>query len=52
MRGKTRTSIIDLSKTMPTDRALTPEERHRLRLTFGKTFKRDAVPMDRPAPVA
>ena len=52
LRGKTRTNIVDLSKTMPTDRALTPEERHRLRMSFGQTFKRDAVPMDRPAPVA
>lgn len=52
MRGKTRTNIVDLAKVMPSDRAMTPEERHRLRMSFGQSFKRDAVPMSRPpAPV-
>lgn len=46
--GRTRTNIIDLAKAMPSDRALTPEERHRLRLSFGKSFKRNAVPIERP----
>lgn len=49
LRGNVRTNIVDLAEAMPMDRKLTPEERHRLRLSFGSSFKRDApAPLSRP----
>lgn len=48
MRGKVRTNIVDLRTAMPSDRAMAPEERHRLRLSLAHAFKRDAVPLSRP----
>lgn len=46
LRGNVRLSVVDLRKVMPTDRPLTPEERHRLMLTMGRRG-RNPPPMER-----
>lgn len=49
LRGTVRENIVDLRKVMPTNRALTPEERHRLMLTMGRRATKQG-PL--PAPMA